>query len=318
MAKFMRQELVDPYQRRIRKVRISLLDACNFRCFYCMPSNPTFLPAKNWLTLDEIERIARVFWQHGIEEIRLTGGEPTLRKDLADIVSRLSQIPFRKLGLTTNGYYLEKFLAFLKDSNCQFLNISLDSLRKDRFNTITRTQSFDRVIKSILAASKLGFVVKINVVLMKGVNDDELADFIKFSAEHQVTVRFLEVMKIGQACGLQKDIFLSAEEAIRKLQELESLSPLPREHDSTSFEFTSQSGAQIGFIAPVSQSFCHSCSRWRLSAEGFLRACLMSQTGLSLKGQSEEELAVTFRKVLKMKPLSGMEAVSQNMHAIGG
>ncbi len=314
----MNKQLIDPHQRRIRKVRISLLDACNFRCFYCMPEKPKFLPAKNWLTGEEIERICQVFWQHGIEEIRLTGGEPTLRKDFQDIVRRLSKIPFRKLGLTTNGYSLNKFLPVLKDSKCQFINISLDSLREDRFNDITRTHAFHKVMNSIKSAAKLGFVVKINVVLMKGINDDELLDFVKFSAEHQITVRFLEVMKIGQACTLQKEVFLAAEEAIRTLLEKESLTPVIKEYDSTSFEFTSLSGARIGFISPVSQSFCHSCSRWRLSAEGFLRACLMSQKGLALKGQSTEELAETFSKVLMMKPLSGLDAVSQNMHAIGG
>ncbi len=314
----MSQELIDQYKRRIRKVRISLLDACNFRCFYCMPKNQVFMPSKDYLTADEIERICRVFFLHGIEEIRLTGGEPTLRKDFRDIVTRVSQIPFRKIGLTTNGCFLLQHLAFLKETRCHFLNISLDSLQEKRFNEITNTKVFDKVMNSIFEARRLGFSVKINVVLMKGVNDDEMFDFVKFSSQYDITVRFLEVMKIGQACAIQKDVFMSADEAIRKLEEHEKLEPLVNEYDSTSFEFKTSAGARIGFISPVTKSFCHSCSRWRLSAEGFLRACLMSQNGLSLRNQSEEELAISFTKVLGMKPLSGMESVHQNMNAIGG
>ncbi|MBP6217594.1 MAG: GTP 3',8-cyclase MoaA [Oligoflexales bacterium] len=310
--------LEDSYGRRIRKVRVSLLDACNFRCFYCMPKSPSFLPAKNCLSLDELYQISLCFFEHGIEELRLTGGEATLRKDFKNIVTELSKIPFQKLSLTSNGFFLSPLLSFLKNTSCQFLNISLDSLREDRFRAITHSNGFHKVLGSIIEASRLGFSVKINVVVMRGVNDDELLDFVRFSSEHQITVRFLELMQIGEARKIEKKAFISAAELLTQLQQKIDLEAVAVEQDSTSFEFKTKSGARLGFIAPVTQSFCGSCSRWRLSAEGFLRACLMSSKGLSLKGQSGKELRETLSKVLHMKPISGLESVDQNMYRIGG
>ncbi len=314
----MSELLVDSYQRRIRKVRISLLDVCNLRCLYCMPESPEFMSAKEWISTDEIIRIAHALYKHGIEEIRLTGGEPTLRKEIREIVSRLSEIPFRKMGMTTNGYFLSQLLPFLKETKCHHLNISMDSLREEKFNHMTRSHAYKKTRKAIDDALALNFPVKINVVMMKGINDDEVLDFVDFSAQYGIKVRFLELMRIGQACSLQGDHFFSADATQQIIRERENLIPLQTESDSTSFEFRTPSGAHIGFIAPVTHSFCGSCSRWRLSADGFLRACLMSTKGLSLRGSSDEDLHKIFTETLKMKPLSGHSEVQQNMHAIGG
>lgn len=314
----MSEILVDSYQRRIRKVRISLLDVCNLRCLYCMPESPEFMSSSEWISTDEMIRIARAFYEHGIEEIRLTGGEPTLRKDLREIVNRLSEIPFRKIGMTTNGYFLSQLLPFLKETRCQHLNISMDSLQEEKFNRITRSRAYKKTRKAIEDALALNFPVKINVVAMKGINDDEILDFVDFSAQYGIKVRFLELMRIGQACSLQGDHFFSADATQRIIRERDDLVPLNTELDSTSFEFRTSSGARIGFIAPVTHSFCGSCSRWRLSADGFLRACLMSTKGVSLRGSSDQVLHRIFRDTLRMKPLSGHDEVQQNMHAIGG
>ncbi len=314
----MSKVLVDPYQRRIRKVRISLLDACNLRCLYCMPEKAEFMSSQKWLATDELIRIAHSFYAHGIEEIRLTGGEPTLRKDLREIITSLSEIPFRKLGMTTNGCFLSPLLPFLKETRCQHLNISMDSLQEAKFNSITRSKAYKKTRLGIEQALAMGFQVKINVVLMQGINADEVLDFVDFSAHYGVKVRFLELMRIGEACAMQKDRFISADATQKIIAERESLVPLTTEADATALEYVTESGARIGFIAPVTHSFCGACSRWRLTADGFLRACLMSTQGLSLRGASEDAMSRIFGTVLGMKPLSGHAEVRQNMHAIGG
>jgi cyclic pyranopterin phosphate synthase len=283
-----------------------------------MPENPEFMSSKEWISSDEIIRIAHAFYKHGIEEIRLTGGEPTLRKDVRDIITKLSDIPFRKIGMTTNGYFLSQLLPFLKETRCQHINISMDSLQEEKFNRITRSKAYKKTRKAIEDALSLNFSVKINVVVMKGINEDEILDFVNFSAQHCVNVRFLELMRIGQAASLQEDHFFSADATKQVISERENLISVDREADSTAFEFTTSGGARIGFIAPVTHSFCGSCSRWRLSADGFLRACLMSTKKVSLRGLSEEALHKIFLETLRMKPLSGHDEVLQNMHAIGG
>ncbi len=312
-----KKKLIDGYGRRIRKLRVSLLDACNFRCFYCMPKNPKFMHQNRWLKANEIQGICSKLVSHGLEEVRLTGGEPTLRPDFQDIVTRLSNINLQKLGVTTNGYKLYQLLPFLKETQCQHINVSLDSLNRENFNQITNSNHFDHVIRSIREAQKLGFHVKTNTVLMRGINDHEIEDFIRFSSIEGVEVRFIEVMKIGQACDSQNKLFISAKEAIRGLQET-TLTPEIVKYDSTSFNFRTKSGARIGFIASESQSFCHSCSRWRLSADGFLRACLMSPEGIHIRRAKPEALNKAFKRILTMKPYRRIERVGQYMNEIGG
>lgn len=311
-------KLIDSHGRRIRKLRISLLDACNFRCFYCMPLRPKFMSSDKYITPDEIETISSELVYHGVDQIRLTGGEPLLRREFREIVERLSVLPLKKLGLTTNGFYLERELPFLKGTNCRHLNISLDSLEKKNFDRITRTESFDRVFSSIMAAKEMGFQVKLNTVLMKGWNDHELEDFVEFSAKNDIEVRFLEVMKIGQVCQTQNDLFLSAGEALQQLRGKYQLKVQSVEKDSTSFNFVSEHGAKIGFIASESRPFCESCSRWRLSATGFLRACLMSEQGVNVRGVAADQIYDSVLPLLSMKPFQRIEKVTQDMNQIGG
>ncbi len=310
--------LIDSYGRRIRKLRVSLLDACNFRCVYCMPLNPVFMDSSRWLRPKEIEAVCANLIDFGLEQIRITGGEPTLREDFRDIVLRLSSLPLNSLGLTTNGWNLTKELDFLNDTNCKHINISLDSLSKLTFYRITRRDHFEKVLDSVLSAKRLGFHVKINTVLMKGINDHEIFDFIRFSAEHGVEIRFLELMSIGQVKGSKDDLFISASDIIHRVSTREELIPKQSECDSTSFNFKTASGANIGFVASETLPFCHNCSRWRLSADGFLRACLMSEKGIYIRNVKPKDYKVKMNELLTMKPYKRINRTDQDMYKIGG
>ncbi|MFK7827204.1 MAG: GTP 3',8-cyclase MoaA [Oligoflexales bacterium] len=311
--------LIDEYGRQIRKLRVSLLDACNFRCFYCMPLNPQFTHPSKLLSSNEVVDICSQLVERGISQIRLTGGEPTLRKGFRDIVARLSQLAISKLGITSNGLLLAQHLEFLKDHRCYHMNISLDSLVREKFNKITRSESFDAVLKTIFEAKEMGFNLKINTVLMKGHNDDEIWDFVNFSASNDIEVRFLEAMNIGQIVSKKGSLFISAQSAIEKIEEKFELSPVVgTEQDSTSFNYSTKAGANIGFIASESKPFCGSCSRWRLSAKGMLRACLMSEKGVDLKDLLPAELEQKLNNLLKMKPINRIKEISQDMNQIGG
>ena len=310
--------LVDAHGRQIHKLRVQLTDACNFRCFYCMPATPTFLPSSTLLSSSELIDICSALVNFGIDEIRVSGGEPTLRKDFESIVEGLSNLPLGKLGLTTNGLLLEKRLKFLEQTRCQYINISLDSLRAERFYQITKTKYFQKIYNSVLQAKAKGFQVKVNVVVMRGINDDEIMDFVRFSANHDVEVRFLELMKIGCSNHNHSLKFVPAQEIIKKIEEWETLLPQSVNRDSTSFNFTTSSGARVGFIASESQSFCSFCSRLRLTATGKLRACIMSEAGVNLRGVPREEYPEILKTVLKMKPLSRIDHIEQPMYQIGG
>ena len=312
-------KLVDPFGRRIRKLRVSLLDACNFRCFYCMPEDAQFMKSSKWLSVAQIQTICRELTQYGLKHIRVTGGEPTLRKEFDEILMGLSSLDIEKLGMTSNGYHLEKKLAFLKGTKCQNINISLDSLKSNKFSKITkRVGSFEKVYSAILKAKEMGFHVKLNTVLMKGINDNEILDFVEFSEKYQIEVRFLEIMKIGQACGSQDDLFVSAHQAIEKIKEQRGLMAEKVEFDSTSINFKTSENGKIGFIASESKPFCNSCSRWRLSPDGFLRACLMSDKGVDLREVPLNEYGEQLSRLLLMKPYQRIDHVSQDMNQIGG
>ena len=310
--------LVDVHGRQIRKLRVQLTDACNFRCFYCMPLTPEFLPSSALLSSDELIDICSALVDFGINEIRVSGGEPTLRKDFEAIVRGLSDLPLGKLGLTTNGFLLKGKLDFLKQTRCQHINISLDSLRAERFHEITKTKYFQKVYDAVIQTKAKGFKVKVNTVVMRGINDDEIMDFVAFSADHDVEVRFLELMKIGCSNQNHSLYFVPAQEIIKRIEEFEILLPQPVNRDSTSFNFTTTSGAKVGFIASESQAFCSFCSRLRLTAAGKLRACIMSEAGVNLRGVKRELYPEIFKTVLRMKPFTRIDYIKQPMYQIGG
>lgn len=305
--------LIDAHGRRIRKLRLSLTDKCNLRCHYCMPLDQTFMDEKSYLSSDEIVEVITELQSMGLEEVRLTGGEPLMRKSFPEIAKRLGNLRLKKLALTTNGIYLDKYFDVLKEARIFHLNISLDSLNEKTFKQITHGNHLHRVMSNIKTAVSLGFVVKINAVMMRGINDHEVMDFVRFSEKESVEVRFLELMRIGHARPEQNSQFISAREL--KNQISGELRAITVPNDSTSYNFVTENGGVVGFIASESEPFCGQCSRWRLSADGILRACLLKDDGINLKGANRKE---AYETLLGMKPITRPLEVSHSMNMIGG
>jgi GTP 3',8-cyclase len=310
--------LKDPHGRHIHKLRLGLLDACNLRCRYCMPQSPKFLPSKELLTREEILAITKNLVDLGIDEIRLTGGEPTMRHDFINIVEDLSSLPLKKLALTTNGLFLKPLLPRLKKTKCHYINFSLDGLSKQVFKDMTGSNKFTETIEAILLAKEFGLNVKVNVVLMKGINDKDIERFVDFSALHNIEVRFLELMRIGPAREKFDQYFMSADELMERLTLLSTLTPIQQSKDSTSFNFRLENGANIGIIASESKPFCASCSRLRLSPKGTIRPCLMMDEGFSLKNKTMAETEMLLNKTMGLKPMDRIYEVNQPMNQIGG
>lgn len=311
-------KLTDPHGRAIHKLRVQITDVCNFRCFYCIPEPARFMSSKDLLSTTEVIKICSNLVDLGVDEMRVSGGEPTLRPDFLDIIAGLSGLPVKKLGVTTNGLFLKNKLVTLRKTKCQHINISLDSLNRNTYRLITKTNYFDKVLEAVSAAQIMGFRVKVNVVMLRGINDREVFDFIEFSAREKVEVRFLELMKIGPFYKDHSRLFVSAQELLRRIEERESLDPQSVNCDSTSFNFRTSSGAMIGFIASESQPFCGFCSRLRLTATGKLRACIMSEAGVNLKEVPKEQYPEILSTVMMMKPLERIEHIEQPMYQIGG
>ena len=308
--------LTDPHGRRIRKLRVQLTDVCNFRCTYCMPLSVKFQPAATLVPPGELVAMVAGLVGEGVTQVRLTGGEPLARREFRAIAEGVAALPVRKYGLTTNGHQLQEHLPFLDAVGCRHVNVSLDSLRADRFEAITRTPFFDRVVRALLAAKERGFPVKVNCVLVRGAN--EVEDFLAFSARHGIPVRFLEYMKIGPQRGQHDALFVPAGEVIERLRQRHELVPVDADADATAFSFRTADGAEVGFIASESRPFCATCSRLRLTARGHLRACLMSEDGRDLRGVPREQYADVLADVMAMKPTGRIEEIAQPMHEIGG
>jgi GTP 3',8-cyclase len=312
------KSLIDTYGREIKKLRVSLTDQCNLRCLYCMPVNSSFMDDRNFLSPDELVSIVTELQERGLVEVRLTGGEPLVRRNFREIIQRLSLLNLKKLSLTTNGILLDEYFDDLKASRIFSLNISLDSLRPETFKKISYRDHFSRVMRNIEKAKELGFLIKINMVLMKGINDHEVKDFVEFSEKLQVEVRFLELMRIGVACSSQKDQFISAREVIHHLQKQYTLTPVHKDKDSTSYNFLTNTKAHIGFIASESEPFCGHCSRWRLSADGKLKACLLKEDARSLKNTTSVDRETLYQELLGLKPMRRPFEVAHQMNEIGG
>ena len=303
--------LVDRFHRRMSYLRLSVTDRCDIRCLYCMPQEgePHDL-RREILTFEEIHRLARVLCRLGITQIRVTGGEPLVRRGLPDLVRRLSGIDgLSDLSLTTNGTRLAPLAAELKAAGIRRVNISLDSLKSEKFGRITRGGRLSDVLAGIDKSLEVGLTpVKLNTVVMRGVNDDELADLVGFAAAKGVTHRFLEVMPLG-AVGLEnRSGFMPAAEIRRIIEKTHALEPLPFQDGSTAREFlVAGTEARIGIISPVSERFCSTCDRLRLSARGRLQLCLAYEDGVDLKkplrdGWTDAELEDLIRKTVFRKP----------------
>jgi len=299
------QPLVDSYGRVHRDLRISVTDRCNFRCTYCMPAEGLdWAPRSEVLTFEEIERIARVCVERfGVDSIRLTGGEPTVRAHLPVLVGKVAALrtggdgPPVDLSLTTNGATLRSVAGELVDAGLRRVNISLDTLRHDRFVELTRRDELDHVLDGIDAAVASGMTpVKVNVVVMRGVNDDEVVDLAAFGRERGVTVRFIEWMPLDADEQWRSDAVVSQAEIVAAIDAVFPIEPLARGHQPAE-RFAYRDGrGEVGVIPSVTRPFCDTCDRIRLTAEGQLRSCLFSVDEVDLRrlvrgGASDDELA---------------------------
>jgi cyclic pyranopterin phosphate synthase len=283
-----------------------------------MPEKAVFTPKGLLLEPAEYGNLCRSLVAAGIEEIRITGGEPTVRPEFTKILEALGDLPVRRKGITSNGQLLERHLGFLQDHGWSHLNISLDSLDPGRFDSITGGGDFRTVMGCIEKASAMGFKVKVNTVVMQGVNEDELTDFTVWSARSGIEVRFLEYMRIGPQLNRHAQRFMSADEMLSRLMLDFEVQSVAAEYDSTAILYKTASGAKLGFIASESKAFCGTCSRLRLSATGVLRACVMSPGGISIRHAEAPELAGILEKVMTMKPILHPEHNPQPMYALGG
>ena len=294
----MAQPLVDSFGRVHRDLRISVTDRCNFRCVYCMPEEGMdWTPRDELLTFEEIERIARVLVDRfSFDSIRLTGGEPTVRARLPVLVHKLSALGV-DLAMTTNGATLGLLADDLVAAGLNRINISLDSLRADRFLQLTRRDALDQVLDGIDAALAAGFTpVKVNVVLMRGINDDEIVDFATFGRERGVQVRFIEFMPLDADGAWRAEQVISRDEIVAAIGAVYPLEAITRDHHPAELYRYSDGAGEIGIIPTVTDAFCGSCDRVRLTAEGGLRNCLFALEeedlrGLLRGGGSDDDLA---------------------------
>lgn len=305
--------LKDSYGRAIRDLRLSLTDRCNFRCFYCLPhGEPPVAPKEQMLSYEEIEMVAEIFVSLGIEKIRLTGGEPMMRRDIETIIRKLSRLKPRlqDLALTTNGYFLPGRAESLKEAGLDRVTISMDSLKRDTFRQMTGVDVLDRVLEGIAAAKSAGLVpIKINAVVVRGHNESEVADFAAFAREHNVSMRFIEFMPLDSGHDWSRADVVSGREIYERINARFPLAPLAvRRGSETSarYGFADGTPGEIGIIAPVTEPFCGACSRIRLTADGQIRTCLFSTVEHSLRdvlrsGATRRELIEYIEAVVMKK-----------------
>ncbi|WP_102271849.1 GTP 3',8-cyclase MoaA [Cytobacillus massiliigabonensis] len=300
-----RNIIKDQLNRPLRDLRISVIDRCNFRCTYCMPAEKfgpdfAFLPKSELLTYEEIERLAKIFVSLGVEKIRLTGGEPLLRKDLPTLVKKLSEIEgLKDIGLTTNGVLLPKFAKELKEAGLLRVNVSLDTLNSELFGKINgRGVGVDVILEGIKAAQDAGLGVKINMVVKKGLNDSEIVPMAKFCKEQGLQLRFIEYMDVGSTNGWKMDDVVTKKEIYELLKEHYLLEPVdPAYFGEVAKRYRYEgTNVDVGFIPSVSESFCSSCTRSRLSANGQIFTCLFNGEGHDIKefmrkNVTDEEIA---------------------------
>ena len=298
--------LRDKFGRQITDLRISVTDRCNFRCVYCRSANPENNMAEHvLLRWEELERLARILVSLGIQKIRVTGGEPLVRDGVEDFIARLRSLGVADLSMTTNGHLLADRCDRLIRAGLNRINISLDSLDRAKFEKITRTKSFDRVMAGIDAAHSSPLrPVKVNAVLVRGLNDDEVESFAEFARERDLIMRFIEFMPLDADRHWTRGLVVTAAEIHRRIQARWPLVAVPHERSETARKYKFADGpGEIGLIAPVSQPFCGFCSRIRLTADGKLRTCLFSKEDHDLKpllrgGSSDDAIVEEIRSIV--------------------
>jgi cyclic pyranopterin phosphate synthase len=308
-------ELVDSFNRKITYLRMSVTDRCDFRCVYCMAEDMQFLPRHNILTLEELFQIAQRFVALGVQKIRLTGGEPLVRNGIVNLCSQIAALPgLRELCMSTNGSQLPHMAEPLHDAGVSRLNISLDSLNSQLFKTLTRTGDLSRVIAGIDAALAAGFRhTKINCVVLKGRNDNEVVDLVRFAIDRQLDISFIEEMPLGVITEHQRnESYCSSDEVRARLGEIFTLieSAESTQGPSSYWRIAESPDIRIGFISPHSHNFCGSCNRVRITVEGRLLLCLGNEHSSDLKQilrsypTDSERLDRAIREAMNLKPYS--------------
>ncbi len=315
--------VIDPFGRAISYVRISVTDRCDFRCVYCMAEDMTFLPKAELLTLEELDRLARAFVELGVRKIRLTGGEPLVRRNVMWLVDQLGRHvasgALDELTLTTNGSQLERFAGDLVRAGVRRVNVSLDTLDRDRFAAITRWGRFDKVMAGIEAAKSAGLSVKINAVALKGVNEDELDRMVAWCGAEGFDLTLIETMPLGDIDGDRTDQYLPLSVVRARLAERWSLTDIPfRTGGPARYVRVEETGGRLGFITPLTHNFCKSCNRVRVTCTGTMYMCLGQEDAADLRGplrasESDEPVKDAIRAGIARKP-KGHDFVIDRRH----
>ena len=329
-------ELLDSFGRHARKLRISVTDRCNFRCNFCMPQHPAWMERDALLSFEEITRLTGILARIGITNVRLSGGEPLMRRDLEKLVGMLTRVPgIRAVGMTTNGAMLKEKARALKENGLHCVTLSLHSLKPDRYHEITGTKDvYWRVMEGLEEARKVGFErVKVNCVVTKGCNEDEVGDFAKLAHDAEVSVRFIEYMPFDGSKVWDPEKVVSGDEILRRVGERYSLIPLEREHGATArhYKFGDSSNGEIGIITSMTKPFCSDCDRIRLKADGKMVPCLFSVDEYDIKpmirgGAGDGEISDFIRRSFWLKSEGVEKMLEQNvelkhvrpMYTIGG
>ena len=312
----------DHFSRKINYLRLSVTDRCNMRCIYCMPEGGvTKLSHSDVLSVEEAVEIVKQATACGINKVRLTGGEPLVHKGILEICRQISALPeIKELCLTTNGVFLPEMAQDLKDAGVDRLNISIDTLQEEKYKKITRVGDIRKTLAGIEAAEKAGFErIKLNVVLMGGINDDEIADFVNLTVDHPWEIRFIELMPIGECASWDKGAFISIDEILKRCPDLKEVKT---DGVATIYKLEGAKGS-VGLISPISHSFCSQCNRIRVTSDGRLKPCLHSKDEIYLKGMTGDILKDEIIKGINTKPMQHTLAETgsnsqRNMNRIGG
>jgi cyclic pyranopterin phosphate synthase len=330
--------IIDPFGRAISYLRVSVTDRCDFRCVYCMSENMSFLPKKDLLTLEELERVCRAFVDLGVRKLRLTGGEPLVRRNVMQLINNLGQLidqgKLEELTLTTNGSQLERFAPALVDAGVRRVNVSLDTLDHQKFKNITRWGRLEQVLGGLEAAKRAGLAIKINAVALKGVNDDEIENMLAWCGEEGFDLTLIEVMPMGDIGGEERlDQYLPLSLVRSRLQKRFTLEESNHRTGGPARYFDiRETGQRIGFITPLTHNFCEDCNRVRLTCTGTLFMCLGQDDDADLRSPlraSDDDMALkqAIHNAIERKPKGhdfvidrrqGAKSVGRHMSVTGG
>ncbi len=329
--------MIDPFGRAIDYLRVSVTDRCDFRCVYCMAEDMTFLPKRDLLSLEELDRLCTVFIEKGVRRLRLTGGEPLVRKNIMHLVLQLSRHlksgALDELTLTSNGSQLERFATELADCGVRRINVSIDTLDADKFHAITRWGKLDKVMRGIEAAEAAGLKIKLNTVALKGFNEDEISEMLRWAHGRGMDMTVIETMPMGEIDGDRTDQYLPLSLLRAQLEKQFTLTDIPfKTSGPARYVEVAETGGKLGFITPMTHNFCESCNRVRITCTGMLYMCLGQDDSADLRdalraSEGNDLLAETIDRAIARKPKghdfiidrrTNRPSVSRHMSVTGG